>query len=102
MVFRSLAILFGLFWVYCAIFNGIVAWRVHVRRIARGPSAAPLVGGICAFLGLLLWPIASHSGGRTGFIPWKALGAALLLDYGSLGVFVIAGLLALREAGRRE
>lgn len=99
--FRALGALFAFCWLFCAAFNAAVAWRVHMRRIARGPSAAPLVGGICAALAWLLWTIPRHPGSGSGpaSLPW--LGLALLLDYGTIPVHALWALRMARNTLRR-
>jgi hypothetical protein len=63
LILRKIAALFGLVWLYCALFNAVVAWRMIVRR-KFSPSAIPLVGGICAFLSVLLFDIFDPSAMR--------------------------------------
>jgi hypothetical protein len=91
LILRKIAALFGLVWLYCALFNAVVAWRVIVRR-KFSPSPIPLAGGICAFLSVLLFDICDRSAMRRGSPlssqhahGWVLL-LALLLDYGTVPV----------------
>jgi hypothetical protein len=100
LIIRALAALLGLCWLYCAGFNAVVVWHSAVMR-RHAPSHIPLVGGICAFLGLLFWSVsaARHSqrAPRPEPLSWELLLLSLVLDIGSGPALVVWGLPALFE-----
>jgi hypothetical protein len=100
MAFRAIGVLFAPCWLHYALFNATVAWRAHVRKVGQGRSAVPLVGAICAFLASLLWSIGTHPGRSVNPLSQKLLWLALFLDYGSIPVFALWALHALRSAAR--
>jgi hypothetical protein len=99
-IIRVWAVLLGLCWLYCAGFNAAVVWRSAVMK-KHAPSHIPILGGGCAFMGLILWSVSadthSHRGPRPELLSWGLLLLSLLLDIGSGPGLIVWGLPALFE-----